>query len=345
MSTGLRIDVNYIALGVSSATGIAIAKALPQIWSKVYSEKYRVFLDTKLVQAAITAKDEKLADAASILVVDARLSNIVSGLNIIGGDNRLATLATDDGLSAEELKQEVKRFQTVYFRPLFATGFSDSDPASQAYLRDRRLDIADLERRAAGIDHSLAELRDYQATMDSPATPLNAAAQPGNDSVQIGRGALGQIIGLAKTVSFSRYVTKLLDQRQSLVDDMSSLHKQIDLVTSADNISDRAAFRQQASGALQTLTKHYQDLLAKARERTIEQSSQFYRELASPAIVGSLLTSRAAILLALAFLAGLFLAVVYALVNPLIAGPAINLRQGRISFNAEAMRIPELKEG
>lgn len=344
MSTGLRIDVNYIALGVSPATGIAIAKALPKIWSKVFSEKYRVFLDTRLVQAAITTKDEDLADAASILVVDARLNNIISGLTILGEDNRLATLTTSDGLSAEDLKQEVKRFQIVHFRPLFATGFSDNDPASQAYLRDRQLDIADLERRAAGIDRSLAQLRDYQAAMANQAAPLDGPAQSGDNSVGIERGALGQIIGLAKTVSFSKYVTKLLDERQGLVDEISSLRKQIDMVTSADDISDRAAFRQQASGTLQTLTKHYQDLLAKARTRTMEQNSQFYRELASPTITGSLFTARAAVLLVVAFFAGLFLAVVYALVKPLIAEPLRTVRQGHISFNAEAVRIPTLKE-
>lgn len=318
ISSGLRIDVNYVQLGVSKDTGMAIANALPEIWSQVYSQQYRVFLDTKLVQAAVTSENETLADTSSILVADQRLRNINNGLEIIGGDNRLAALTTNDGFSAEDLDQEVERFRTIYFTALFASGFAEGDPASQAYLRDRRLEIADLERRTAGIDQNLADLRDYQATAMGSGPASNGAARPGNSEIEITEGALNQIAGLVKASSFAEYMTKLLDERQELVKQISLLRKDIELATTTDKIADIAAFRGQASTALQTLTKRYQDLLAQARVRSTEQNRQFYRERSSPVVAGSLVPKRSLLLLAIAFLIGLVVAIAYALLKPLL---------------------------
>jgi hypothetical protein len=300
---------------VSKDTGIAIAKAIPEIWSEVYSQQYRVFLDTRLVQAAVTTDKENLADTSSILVANQRLDNISSGLGIIGGDNRLAALTTDDGFSAEDLGQEVGRFRTIYFKALFASGFAEGDPASQAYLRDRRLEIADLERRTAGIDRNLAELRDYQAVVTNSGAPSNTL-RTNDTEIEIAEGALNQIIGLVKASSFAEYVTKLLDERQGLVNRTSQLRQEIDLATTTDKIADVAAFRDQASAALQTLTTRYQELLAKARLRSTDQNRQFYRERSSPVVAGPIIPLRSALLLALAFFAGLVAAVIYALLKP-----------------------------
>src|SRR5690606_13122961 len=135
---------------------------------------------------------------------------------------------------------------TIYFKALFASGFAEGDPASQAYLRDRRLEIADLERRTVGIDRNLAALRDYQAAIANPQTAPGGAVAAGN-GIEIAESALGEIIGLAKASSFAEYMTKLLDQRQGLVDRISRLRRDIDLATTQDKIVDVAAFREQAS--------------------------------------------------------------------------------------------------
>lgn len=162
MLSGLRIDVNYVGLGTDKDTGAAIATALPQIWSDVYSTEFRIFADTRLQGAAVTLSNETLDTPTSVLVANARLANIEKGLTILSSDNRLASLTTAASYSAEDVRAELRRFRTIYFNPLFADGLDGNDTVSATYMRERYLAIDDVKRQVAGLDQTLSNLREYQ---------------------------------------------------------------------------------------------------------------------------------------------------------------------------------------
>lgn len=162
MHSGLRIDVNYVGLGVERAVGQAIATDLPRIWSDVYSTQFRIFNDTQLQSVGVTQTKETLETASSVLVSTARLANIEHGLRILSSDNRLSSLATEAGYSAEDLLEDLRRYRTIYFNPVFAAAFKEPDPVSVTYLRERNLSIGDLERQVAGLDNTLSDLREHQ---------------------------------------------------------------------------------------------------------------------------------------------------------------------------------------
>ncbi|RUM99676.1 hypothetical protein EET67_01960 [Pseudaminobacter arsenicus] len=205
MLSGLRIDVNHMALGVDEDTGAAIATALPRIWS-IYSSEFRIFADTRLQGMAVTQSGERLDTPASILVTNARLANIEKGLAILSSDNRLASLTTAASHSAEDVSAELKLFRTIYFNPIFADGLDGNDTVSATYVRERYLAIDDRKRRVAGLDQMLSNLREYQhGGRDTRAQELGTIGQGGNrsESLQVGDNALGQIMELTRTASLS----------------------------------------------------------------------------------------------------------------------------------------------
>lgn len=296
MLSGLRIDVNYVGLGVDKDTGSAIATALPQIWSDIYSSEFRIFADTRLQGVAVTQSDEGLDTPSSILVANARLTNIEKGLVILSNDNRLASLVTAANYSAEDVRAELKRFRTIYFNPIFADGLDGNDTVSATYLRERYLAIDDRKRRVAGLDQTLSDLRQYQhGSKDTRQQDLGTVGQGGNrsESLQVGDNALGQIMELTRTASLSDYVRSVLEQRQEVIAEISSLQKEIELASGPNQTRVTPQFRELAAAELAQLTANYQELLKAARQMTREKAGDLYQPLTPPEVIGSFVPARA----------------------------------------------------
>ncbi len=312
--SGLRIDVFYGPLGVGRSTAIAIAKALPEIWKDVYSQQFRVYLNTSLADAAVTATKEPLTNAASILVADDRLNVMTAGLGIIGEDNRLASLATKGGATAEDVRQDIQRFRTVYFDPLLSKSLSSADLAGRAYLKSKELRIADLERQIEGFDLTLDRLRSYQATP----TPVEAPpVAPQSSGIQIGDNAVGQIVELAERAAYANYIQNVLERRQAALQEISGIKREIDFRTASTDATENPQFLGEAAKELDGLTGNYLALLSSARNRLDSTLGQFYSETSSPSTPGSVFGLRSlAILIAFA-LVGWILAVTIALLASL----------------------------
>jgi hypothetical protein len=314
MRAGLRIDVDFRAIGVDEAIGVAIAKTLPLIWNQVYTQQFRVLVDTTLSQAAIPTSDEALKDTASVLVANERLRNIERGLQILTDDNRLSSLTTSDRRNAEDVREELERYRTIFFDPIFRFGFSTNDPAGRSYLAQHQLDIADLQRQVAGYDQTLEQLGKYR-TASGTMPPSNSGASVSNQ-IQLGENALDRIISLADQSSFADYVKQTLTARQTALTEISRLQKEIDWATNSDNKGQDPAFVQAAADGLKSLTASYKDLLDRARTVLISNAGQFYIELTSPRVVGSIVNLHSLILVIGAALAGLALALLIALMAP-----------------------------
>lgn len=321
MHSGLRIDVNHAGLGVDKETGAAIAVALPQIWSEIYAKQFRIFADTRLSGVAVTFSDEKLDTTASVLTAKERLDSIEKGLELLSADNRLAGLTTKEDKSAADIIVDLGRFRTVYFNPIFAESDDDGDRVSAIYRRERSLTIEDWKRRVSGLDRNLSDLRAYQNS-NKPSASWNSASEgweggsTAGQNVQVADGALGQIIDLTNRASLAEYLKSVLDLRQTMVEQISGLQKEIDLTGSAAGVEVSPQFRETAAAELSSLTRDYQELLATARQRMIDSAGALYLPLAPPQVAGSLITTRSLLVFPIFLIGGAIISLALVLLWP-----------------------------
>lgn len=299
MQSGLRIDVDYAGLGVDKSTGISIAVAIPQIWSDIYSKQFRIFADTRLEGVAVTYSDENLDSSTSVITAKTRLDSIDKGLSLLSKDNRLASVTTRENKSAMDIIADLNRFRAVYFNPIFAESDDNGDRVSAIYMRERNLTVADWKRRADGLDRTLSDLREYQNSGKVSGNWETASAAreaiSGGQNIQVADGALGQIIELTNKASLADYMKTVLDQRQVIVEQISTLQKEIDLTQGAAGIEISPQFREAAASELSHLTSDYQELLSIARQRMIDGAGDLYLPLSPPAVAGSIFTVRSLI--------------------------------------------------
>ena len=317
-SSGIRIEVDYQSLGMDRSMGSAIAIAIPEIWNDVYKNQFRIFDDTTLESAAVTWSDEKLDSTASVLVANARLEGMEHGLGLIQGDNRLASLVTDDGFSPADVAEELQRFKTEYFNAVYAASFGQDNTIANIYVRDLKFEIENLQRTAAGLDKLLADLSNYQgaARGSSGPTPPADASNGSSNVIQLGESSLNEIVNLANQASMSQYVQDILTRRQTIVEEISKRQMNLDRASSLSDNVVQAGFRQRAAAELERLTSTYHGLLNKARARSAERSGQLYAPLSSPRVIGSFIPRRSLIVLLMSVMVGGLFAVVLALLLP-----------------------------
>ena len=53
---GLKISVDYVALGLSKSQGTDLAYAIPRIWNQVFAEKFRIFSDRGILGLPVAAE-------------------------------------------------------------------------------------------------------------------------------------------------------------------------------------------------------------------------------------------------------------------------------------------------
>lgn len=123
----------------------------------------------------------------------------------------------------------------------------------------------------------------------------------------MGDNALGQIVELTRKASLSDYLRSVLEQRQSMIAEISSLQKEIELASGSAEMRVTPQFRELAASELAQLSASYQDLLKSARQMTLDKAGDLYQPLSPPEVVGSLIPLRA--LLAFPFLLLLGIAV------------------------------------
>lgn len=312
MRSSLRINVDYRALGLDSAAGLAIASELPRLWSSIYTTKYRIFVDRRLADLAVTRSEEDLATTGSVITANARLSAMRRGLDTFTGDNRFAMLRTPDGKSAADLIIELNNFNSIWFNPVKAQAFRGTDTTASAYLDELRLSIAEKRRQIGAFDATLAGLVDYQKS-GQPLQVGQPAVVPGEqgNTIQFGDSSFAGIVQLAQQASFSGFVQRTLDERRDLMIELSALEREQEFaLNTADSVAVTAQFRAQAAEILRDLTAEYVQLVRGAEDVTRSRAGDLSEPLYGPAVTGvSLLSSRNILTIAAAGLAGGLLAV------------------------------------
>lgn len=325
MRTSLRIRVNVSDLDVDVDTGRAIASALPDIWTEVYTTKFRIFVDRRIADMSITTSVEDLASTGSILVANARIDAMRNGLATIMEDNRLALLQNADGRAAADIDLDLRRFATIWFNPIKAFNLGSGDTVSTSYVSELQLDIADRSRRVEAYDMTLQELRDYQRYGQMPPQvteqPPAVAAPP--SSVEFGETALSEIVALAQQASYANFVQETLRSRRQIMFEISDLTRELDSIVRDGKPSVvTAAFRDSAAEQLATLTTEYAELIGRAQTVLRDRAGSLYSPLLGPVSGGTLLSLRNLLIVAVAGFAGLLFTIIAVLLWSVV-------RQGR----------------
>ncbi|OKY73754.1 MAG: hypothetical protein BM485_16995 [Desulfobulbaceae bacterium DB1] len=313
--SGLRITINHAALGLPPADGATLAYALPRAWTEVFSEKYRVFVDTRLSKAAVNTTANPFTSTADILLARHALVLMRDGLDILAKDNRFKSIVNESGLGSSDLQSELDRFSQIYFSTIFSSMFAHPDLVAASFLVETQLQIDEISRNIEEIDRGIADLRNFQP--QATGRQMSAGA---NETVQFGDNSLRQVIDLANQASLADYMRELLAARRDLVAKRAGLLKEISRNQVKSDISDNKDFLKQASAMYSILVEGYDSFLTVAHEVARQKTGDFYRPMGIPYVNGSILPLKGFLILALAVILGGMSAMLMALVWPDGAG-------------------------
>lgn len=283
--SSVQIDINHSLMGLDTAAGMAIARALPEIWTEVYSTRFNIFADDGVTPVSVPAADEKMGSVASVLIVDAALDTMRKGLRKLAEDNRFSALISEDGVSVAALTERLKTFDSIYFGTIKAVAFQSNDGVGIAYTTVTRQRLAELMRNVAQYDTALDKLlRPRQSTITS-----EGGAVASKDALQLGESGISEILQLADRASSNAFIHEILEKRQEMAFEASALQKELDIVTSEQGIAELGIPREQATAALKELMEQYNELLTRADASLRTQFKSLYTPSAGPSVPGSFL--------------------------------------------------------
>lgn len=304
--SGLRIDVSPVALGVSNDVAAAIAKALPQAWRDVYTERYRTLLAAGLPNLTGSQKEADLSSAAGIVAAQMKIVSMLRGVEMIRNDNRLAGVTNSNAQTANDLESDLRQFRTVRFEPFAASVFASDDPSVAAYRKDLEIRLAATRRDAQAIDRTIQDM------LNNPIGKTSLQPSP-EGTVQMDGTMLSQVLGLAQRASLTRMMPDMFEKREQAAADIAQLENEL-LMASVQGAS--AANPESASAIsteLKRLTDEYRDLYSMAFERLRATSSEFYVDLSTPSPPSYGIDTRTMLLMVAPVLLALVVAIGYLL--------------------------------
>ncbi len=304
VNSGIRIDFNFRSLGLDKAMGMAVAAALPEAWTKIYPRLFKVVLDTRLQDVGVSKTVTELNDTSSLLFANQAINNLRRGLSIIIEDDRLNSIATRDGNNGASLMQDLDRFSTLYFDPLFHS-VKANDPVSETYVRQVEFEVANQQRQLAGFSETIRDLQNFRNTKRDLSGAPSDASSVNTAGVQLNESGINEIAGLVERATLADYLKGVLDKRQEKLVRISVLQKELAVLNSPLPAGMDAAFATAATQQFKTIVDEYTELLALARQRLSETLGTLYVPVSSPAVVGSAFPSRSLLYLGLSILAGL----------------------------------------
>jgi hypothetical protein len=316
--SGLRIDLDYRALGLDRATGKAVAAALPEAWTKTYPRLFKIVLDTRLQGVTVPKNADRLDTASSLLFASQAIRNLRRGLALISEDDRLNSLTTGQGNSGADLVQDLDRFTTQYFDPLFRTVKPD-DPVSETYRRQTELEILNQQRQLAGYNTTIGDLQSFRgvrSNLDAASSGTAAFNAGGGSGLQLNESSINEISRLVRRATLADYLTEVLNKRQGKLVEISQLQKDLAMLSSPLPRELGDTFRQSATRQFRTLVDQYSQLLDLARQRLAGLASQMYIPASSPRVAGALFPPRSLLLLGLSVLLGLVVAGIASMLRP-----------------------------
>ena len=318
---GLRISVDYVALGLSKSQGEALAYALPKIWNQVFAEKFRIFADKGVLGLPVIAAELDLTTSLGVLEAELQLEAISTGIEVLNTDNRYSALVANGSTPADAAKM-LEDFRRVYFDPIYASAFSRSDELANVYRRDLELNLVEVEVALEELNERIQSIIDIQGSGGSLNSGQASAGGGAAAQLQIEGDALDQLVSLSKTASLAEYLQSSFDERSELTRTKAELltrMKKMGGDGDGDGDGDGQLLSDQfvltADARLSGIKETYANLLSSAQETARQETASLY-SVASGIQAPKLIQRRDLLFIALALALGGMLAVISALLWP-----------------------------
>ena len=317
---GLRIDVDYVELGIDASTGKLVAQALPQIWNEVYSSRFRIFIDSGVLGLSLAEyRGASIATTVGALEADLQLRGITKGVELLRNDARFRALRSATGATPAELAQGITDFRSIYFEPIYSSSFASDDSLARVYRRDLELSMKELDIALDELNARIDTITELQTRGTSTGGSM---ATMGRDSsqVEISGDSLGQLVTLSRQASLAEYLTTSFDARFELVTDKADLTTRYEkmitnsAVDSAGMLS--ADFVKSAEKRFKTIQEEYTSLLTSAQAMALNETPSLYQAMSEVTGSAGLIEKRDALFIALALALGSMLAIIATLVWP-----------------------------
>jgi hypothetical protein len=306
----LRISIDHQALALNSEQGADLAILVPQVWSEIFTTKFRVLDNTKLSNSILP---ERLSLTSTLGIIEARtlISNILETLVILETDNRLQSLTGDFGVTPTDLRLQISSLNDIYLNGVLSENIASGDALARVYLSDILFEIEQFDEEIAGVDQAIESM---QAILSRSDMGSDQASQPSAGRVQLSGDAIEDIAALVNRSALAEYLTQLYERRAEMISKRALLKVQIRKVEGGVGFGPELIAS--AETELNSLVKTYSGLLTRARTMNRLNAGELHQALGSPVTIGSRFLPRALIILVLTTLIGGFVAVVLALLLP-----------------------------
>ncbi len=306
----LRISIDHQGLGLSSEQGAGLAILLPQLWSEIFTTKFRVLDNTKLSNAILP---NRLSLTSTLGIIEARrtISNAIKTLKIIEADNRLQSLTGEAGVTPTDLRLQLSYLDDIYLNGVLSENIASGDALARIYLSDIVLDIEKLSEEIVGIDQAIGSIQGILARSGGEAEQMT---QSSAGRVQLSGDAIQDIAALVNRSALAEYLTELYERKAAMISERAALKIQIRKAETGKGFGPELVAS--AETDLNRFIKSYAGLLTRAREMNKRNVGELHQALGAPIITGSLLPPRAPLILALSIVLGGFVAVVLAFLLP-----------------------------
>lgn len=278
---GIRISFDQNMIGVTEQTAKEIVAYIPQEWSRIYKEKFKILEDVFLASNDIPSNNLKLTDATSFVKAYQVLRQMNFGIKNILGDNRVASVKSDDGQSAADIYYHLEKYCLIYCNKLNNYYLKLDEVTVSSFNYYLKLNIAELDEQIGGIDsviNAIRQEKDYNTEFSTR----------GNDQkgtgLQIGENGLTFLVDLADKASLSTYLKGILDRKISLLERRSLAKKEYDLLnmkaTGEYVVNDE--FKQESEKELLAILKSYTELLLKGREKLQSDQNNLFVAVGAP---------------------------------------------------------------
>jgi hypothetical protein len=249
---GLKISVNFMALGLSRKEGEQLAFDLPRTWNRIFTTQFKTRFSPEVLTQEMPRYELDVTSAMGFLAAENQLKLIQKSAKTLARDGRLAGLADEMGATAMDLLGYIEDFKAIYFDPLYRTAFAQRSRWSDLFLQDMQLEVDELSQEIEELNRRLTDLQEYQRGASSLGD-LGISSRSG--STQLDGVELSEVVALARKAGLSGYLKQTLDQRSLLSSQRAEVQKRMRRITNASkdgNVGYVRRVRSGRSGSLPT---------------------------------------------------------------------------------------------
>lgn len=309
----VRLALNPAVAGVGQGVATRLLLEIPAQWTRVYSERYRIYETPGLRASAVLVDTGALEKPSGIIAATRILSVVERGLEIMAGDNRISHLVNSSGHSASELLEGFHVFLSTRFRPLSAGVMGTADPVTDSYRADLELQV---EFLLAQID-SLNLITDQLFRSREGAAAEWAQSTDGSavNQLQLSGDSLGTIIDLAERASSAEFLQEIMMNRHELAKELADTKVRLARLSVSVPRPTRE-FTDAVERSLISLVNEYEDLYSISIEKLRTELGTLYSSSAGPMRGEGVDLGRVLRAFAGAVLAALFIGILAAFLMP-----------------------------